>query len=77
VKGSVLRIYAAVDATDAAARKLIHRLIERRLALGLSHPDMAALTRTQIDIETSRHYPVLHTLIRYANALGLKLDFVG
>jgi repressor LexA len=72
----------SANQNDAATRKreLITWLTRRRAASGLSQADVARLMRTSQSavarLESGQHDPQLSTLIRYADVLGLSLDFV-
>jgi len=70
------------EQADAAAdeRELIARLARARAASGLSQARVAELMQTSQSavarLESGRHDAQLSTLARYAEALGLSLDFV-
>jgi repressor LexA len=70
-----------VELTDATARprELVGRLASRRVALGLSQAQVAELMQTSQSaiarLESGQRDAQLSTLARYAEALGLSLDF--
>jgi transcriptional regulator with XRE-family HTH domain len=75
---------AGLDPADQAAagdrnRDLISRLSRRRAESGLSQADVARLMQTSQSavarLESGQHDAQLSTVARYAEALGLCLDF--
>lgn len=71
----------SADKTDVSEpnRELITRLVRRRAASGLSQADVARRMGTSQSavarLESRQHDAQLSTLTRYAEALGLSLDF--
>jgi len=71
----------SAELTDAAVRnrELIARLAARRAASGLSQARVAELMQTSQSavarLESGQHDAQLSTVTRYADALGLSLDF--
>ena len=82
--GSSSAADAGLDSADQTAaadryRDLIGRLSRRRAESGLSQADVARLMQTSQSavarLESGQHDAQLSTMTRYADALGLSLDF--